>query len=142
MPCSMSLSIPSQLRTAPLKGGQNPQQQQTANRRQQEEAIRTEDDRIEAKVIDHENAHAAIAGNQPVYQYNERGRIVGGYVPVTMNPNSRSSLERAQAAAEAPGGDMSSQDAAVASQAAAMLSALDAKAYQGRAQVAMQRQVS
>jgi hypothetical protein len=107
-------------------------------RKAQQDEIRRQDDEREAHVIAHENAHAAIAGNAPVYEYNERGRIVGGHVPVTLNPNSRASLERAKAAAEAPGGDMSAQDAAVASQADAMLRALDAKANQGRAQLAMQ----
>ncbi len=55
-----------------------------------------------------------------------------------MNPGSRASLEKAKSAAEAPGGDMSSQDASVAAQADAMLKALDMKANMGRAQFAMQ----
>lgn len=113
-------------------------QAKPANRKQ-EEALRRKDDAVEAQVIAHENAHAAIAGSSPVYEYNERGRIVAGHVPVTLNPRDRSSLERAKAAAEAPGGDMSSQDAAVATQASMMLAALDAKASQGRAQVFMQQ---
>jgi hypothetical protein len=109
-----------------------------AQKLKQQESLRKQDDEREAEVITHENAHAAIAGGAPVYEYNERGKIVGGHVAVTLNPNSRTSLETAKAAAEAPGGGMSGQDASVAAQASQMLSALDAKASMGKAQFAMQ----
>jgi hypothetical protein len=116
----------------------SPQQQNQAQQKQQQEELRKHDDELEAKVIAHENAHAAIAGNAPVYEYNARGKIVGGHVPVSFSANDRASLERAKAAAAAPGGDMSGQDAAVYAQADALLRSLDAKANMGKAQLGLQ----
>lgn len=106
--------------------------------RQQKLAIKRQDDIREAEVISHENKHAAVAGGNPVYQYNSRGRIVGGHVNVGMNPNSKTSLETAIKAAEAPGGDMSAQDQAVAASAKGMLKALESRSSEGKAQLAMQ----
>ncbi len=119
----------------------SPNQQNQAQQKQQEaqkQELRKHDDEVEAKVIAHENAHAAIAGNAPVYEYNARGKIVGGHVPVSFSANDRASLEKAKSAAAAPGGDMSGQDAAVYAQADALLRALDAKANLGKAQLGLQ----
>lgn len=91
------------------------------------------------KIMAHEMAHASEAGafgGGIHIEYDENGIAVGGHVPIIvpgLDPENPEESLRAylqiQDAALAPGSDMSSQDAAVASLAASNL---------GRAQVAMQ----
>jgi len=90
----------------------------------------------------HEQAHQSAGGHLAggiVIEYDAHGIAIAGHVPIRLpglDPNNPertvSDAQLVIAAAEAPGGDMSSQDSAVSAQGQAIL---------GQAQVLLQQKL-
>lgn len=96
-----------------------------------------------AKIMAHEQAHQSAGGHLAggiVIEYNALGIAVAGHVPIQLPALDPSNPEQAASdaklvisAAEAPGGDMSGQDSAVAAQGHAIL---------GQAQILIQQKMT
>lgn len=96
-----------------------------------------------AKIMAHEQAHQSAGGHLAggiVIEYDIQGIAIAGHVPIRLpglDPNNpeqaASDAQLVIAAASAPGGDMSSQDSAVAAQGQAIL---------GQAQVLIQQKLT